>query len=145
MSYAVYKEFNGKIETVHTETRKNKIESYFNILRRNFKKSNHSVIDVRQGYFQLPDYSADYWIGKVEETTKEKYVGKWYSFKICGTIVIIKVTGTVKAGEKYDGDSYIGKKTTIFKNGESLNEDWACYYKAFELKLKDKELKELKF
>ena len=50
--------------------------------------------------------------------------------------------------EKYretdDADSYIGKQTLIFPNGESMTQDWACVRGAFERKKRRGELKVLR-
>ena len=63
-NYQIRRELDGKVEVIHTETQKRKIESYFNGLRRNFKKGGVWVNDVRIGYFVLPDLNAEYWICK---------------------------------------------------------------------------------
>lgn len=144
MAYAIYRELDGKTDVVISGLTKVKINSFFNLLRRNFKKE-FTIEDVRTGYFKIADLSAEYWIAKIEETAKEKYVGKWYSHNVCGSRIIVKITGIEKAGEQYSDDSYIGKKTMIFQDGNSMSEDWSCCCKAFESMLKDKEIKEFKF
>lgn len=63
-SYQVRRELDGKVEVVHTETNKRKIESFFNSLKRNFKKGGIWVNEVRIGYFTLPSLDAEYWICK---------------------------------------------------------------------------------
>ncbi len=63
-SYQIIRELDGKKEVVHTETQKRKIESFFNSLKRNFKKGGIWVKDIRIGYFTLPSLDAEYWICK---------------------------------------------------------------------------------
>lgn len=139
MSYAIYKETKDGITIVDSKTRKSEIEKSFNQLKRSFK--NYNVDVVREGYFTVPELSVEYWIVKIQKTTNDKYIGKWYTYNVCGSAkVIVKVTGTENAT-----DSYIGRKTTIFKDGHSLNEDWKCFYKSFHARIKDKEIREFKF
>ena len=63
-SYQIIRELDGKKEVVHTETNKRKVESFFNGLRKNFKKGGIWVKDIRLGYFILPALDAEYWICK---------------------------------------------------------------------------------
>lgn len=75
----------------------------------------------------------------------EKYIGKWYTFKGCEAKVIILVTGYDNSNEKYKGSHFVGKKTTIFSTGLSMNEDWACEEKAFFGNIKHKFYKPFNF
>lgn len=64
-SYQIIRELDGKKNVVHTETNKRRIESFFNGLRKNFKKGGIWVRDIREGYFILPALEAEYWICRV--------------------------------------------------------------------------------
>lgn len=63
-TYQVKRVLDGKTEVVKTETNKRNIESFFNGLRRNFKKGGIWVRDIRIGYFELPALSVEYYITK---------------------------------------------------------------------------------
>lgn len=63
-NYQIIRELDGKKEVVHTETNKRKVESFFNGLRKNFKKGGILVKDIRIGYFLLPSLNVEYWICK---------------------------------------------------------------------------------
>lgn len=63
-NYQIIRELSGKKEVVHTESQKRKIESFFNELRKNFKKGGIWVKDIREGYFLLPSIDAEYFICK---------------------------------------------------------------------------------
>lgn len=63
-NYQIKRELDGKVEVIHTETNKRKIESFFNSLKRNFKKGGIWVREIRIGYFQLPNLEAEYYICK---------------------------------------------------------------------------------
>lgn len=75
----------------------------------------------------------------------EKYIGKWYTFNICGTKIIILVTGFDDTNTKYEGDSFVGRKTIIMSNGYSLNKDWACSKKSFISNIESGDLREFEF
>lgn len=64
-SYQIIRELDGKKNVIHTETNKRRIESFFNGLRKNFKKGGIWVRDIREGYFILPALEAEYWICRV--------------------------------------------------------------------------------
>lgn len=64
-SYQIVRELDGKKNVVHTETNKRRIESFFNGLRKNFKKGGFWVRDIREGYFILPALEAEYWICRI--------------------------------------------------------------------------------
>lgn len=74
-----------------------------------------------------------------------KLIGKTFAYKGIGNMVyIVVVQGLGPKGERYDADSYIGKQTLIFPNGESIVQDWACVRGAFEDKKRRGELKTLR-
>lgn len=74
-----------------------------------------------------------------------KLIGKTFTYKGIGNMVyIVVVQGLEPKGERYDADSYIGKQTLIFPNGESMVQDWACIRGAFENKKRRGELKTLR-
>lgn len=74
-----------------------------------------------------------------------KLIGKTFAYKGIGNMVyIVVVQGLEPKGERYDADSYIGKQTLIFPNGESIVQDWACVRGAFEDKKRRGELKTLR-
>lgn len=63
-SYKIYKETDGKIEAIRTSTRKREIESLFKGIVNNHRKHGIVVIEIRQGYCQLPYFDTEYWIAK---------------------------------------------------------------------------------
>nr|UVY29250.1 MAG: hypothetical protein [Bacteriophage sp.] len=74
-----------------------------------------------------------------------KLIGKTFAYKGIGNMVYIVVVQALEPkGERYDADSYIGKQTLIFPNGESMTQDWACVRGAFERKKRRGELKVLR-
>lgn len=74
-----------------------------------------------------------------------KLIGKTFAYKGIGNMVyIVVVQALEQKGERYDADSYIGKQTLIFPNGESMTRDWACVRGAFECKKRRGELKVLR-
>lgn len=74
-----------------------------------------------------------------------KLIGKTFAYKGIGNMVYIVVVQALEPkGERYDADSYIGKQTLIFPNGESMTRDWACVRDAFERKKRRGELKVLR-
>ena len=76
---------------------------------------------------------------------KESFVGKTFAKRgVGGMIYIIVVTGFEVKGHNYDSDSYIGKETVIFPNGNSYCQKWACEKKCFELQKKHRKLKRLR-
>lgn len=75
----------------------------------------------------------------------EKYIGKWYTFKGCGTKVIIYVAGYDDSNARYEGAHFVGKKTIILSNGSSVSEDWACQEKAFFANIKHNFYKKFEF
>lgn len=76
---------------------------------------------------------------------EQQNIGKWFTEKVCGNLIIIKVTGWEQAGERYDSPSYTGEKTIIFRNGISMHDKWACDEKAFHSYLKSGKLKEFTY
>ena len=63
----------------------------------------------------------------------EEIVGRTFAYKGIGNMVyVVVVQSFEKQGEQYDADSYTGKQTLIFPNGESLTQDWACVRGSFE-------------
>lgn len=57
-----------------------------------------------------------------------KLIGKTFAYKGIGNMVyIVVVQGLEPKGERYDADSYIGKQTLIFPNGESIVQDWRVF------------------
>lgn len=75
----------------------------------------------------------------------KKLIGKTFAYKRIGNMVYIVVVQALEPkGERYDADSYTGKQTLIFPNGESLTQDWACVRGAFENQKRRGELKTLR-
>lgn len=76
---------------------------------------------------------------------KESLIGKTFSKKgIGGMIYIIVVTGFEEKGKSYDSDSYVGKETVVFPNGNSYCQKWACEKGHFEYMKKNRKLKRLR-
>lgn len=74
-----------------------------------------------------------------------KLIGKTFAYKGIGNMVYIVVVQALEPkGERYDADSYIGKQTLIFPNGESMTQDWACVRGAFEDKKTSWRIKNIK-
>ena len=59
-------------------------------------------------------------------------------------IYIIVVTGFEEKGKNYDSDSYVGKETVVFPNGNSYCQEWACEKGHFEYMKKNRKLKRLR-
>ena len=76
---------------------------------------------------------------------KESLIGKTFSKEgIGGMIYIIVVTGFEEKGKNYDSDSYVGKQTVVFPNGESYCQQWASEKGYFEYMNKNGKLKRLR-
>ena len=77
---------------------------------------------------------------------KTELIGKTfsYSLKIGGVLMVVTITGFEKAGDRFLSDSYTGKKTMIFKNGETMTGEYACSAKEFEAKKRRGEMKVLR-
>lgn len=71
-----------------------------------------------------------------------EHIGKFYTFHSCGNRVIFKVTGFELAGERFDSDTYVGNKVTIFPNCTGFDSEWACDRKKFEAGIKNGNYKE---
>ena len=54
-------------EVINSKTTKREIERSLNGLARGYKMLGHAVIWVREGYFLLPEYDAEYFICKVPQ------------------------------------------------------------------------------
>ena len=68
-----------------------------------------------------------------------EYVGKTFLVKLPTEILgIIYIENFVEKGLEYDGDSYVGWVTYIFKTGRSTECSWACERDVFEKR--DKQL-----
>lgn len=65
-----------------------------------------------------------------------EHIGKCYTFHTCGNRVIFMVTGFELAGERFDSDSYVGNKVTIFPNCTGFDSEWSCDRKTFEDRVK---------
>lgn len=71
-----------------------------------------------------------------------EYIGKCYTFNTCGNRIIFKVTGFELAGKRFDSDSYVGNKVTIFPNCTGFDSEWACDRKKFEAGITNRVYKE---
>ena len=71
-----------------------------------------------------------------------EYIGKCYTFYCCGNRIVFKVTGFELAGERFDSDTYVGNKVTIFPNCTGFDSEWACDRKKFEAGIKNGNYKE---
>lgn len=71
-----------------------------------------------------------------------EYIGKCYTFHCCGNRIVFKVTGFELAGERFDSDTYVGNKVTIFPNCTGFDSEWACDRKKFEAGIKNGNYKE---
>lgn len=71
-----------------------------------------------------------------------EYIGKCYTSHCCGNRVVFKVTGFELAGERFDSDTYVGNKVTIFPNCTGFDSEWACDRKKFEAGIKNGNYKE---
>ena len=74
-----------------------------------------------------------------------KFIGKWYTFSTCGGCrVIIKVTGFDRDIKDVGKGSYVGKKTIITDDGNSINSLYACDEVLFEMCVRTKYYKRFK-
>ena len=64
------------------------------------------------------------------------YVGKTFSYMlgVQNIVCVVVVLGFEKKGERFDGDSYYGKRVLISKTGHIFEgaTDWACERGKFE-------------
>lgn len=76
-------------------------------------------------------------MAKDKEDEVQYYVGKTFLVKLpTGILGIIHVVDFKEKGEEYDGDSYVGWITYIFKDGRSTENPWSCSREVFEQKEK---------
>lgn len=70
------------------------------------------------------------------ESNINDYVGKTFSYMlgVQDIVCIVVVLGFEKKGERFDGDSYYGKKVLISKTGHIFEcaTDWSCEKIKFE-------------
>ena len=72
-------------------------------------------------------------------------IGKTFSYRGIGNVVfVMTITGFENEGERFTSDSYTGKETLIFPNGESMEKDYACDKRYFDSKLKSGKYKRLR-
>lgn len=64
--------------------------------------------------------------------TKISHVGETFSFTFGGIIFIYVPMSIEPEGDKFTDESYEGRKTTIYPNGESDNVYWCADKAAFD-------------
>jgi hypothetical protein len=78
-------------------------------------------------------------------TKTEELIGRTFGYKGIGNMVyVIVIQSFEPKGEIVDADSYTGKQTLIFPNGESLTQDWCCVKSHVDRKVESGEYKLLK-
>ena len=63
-SYKIYRKEDGKVKAIRESSRKREIESMFNGIMRNHRRFGVDVVEIREGYTQLPYFGIEYWIAK---------------------------------------------------------------------------------
>jgi hypothetical protein len=75
----------------------------------------------------------------------EEIIGRTFGYKGIGNMVYVMVIQSFEpAGEIVDVDSYMGKQTLIFQDGESLTEDWCCVKSHVDRRVKSGDYKLLR-
>lgn len=76
---------------------------------------------------------------------RNSVIGKTFSYRGIGNIVfIMTITGCENEGKHFTSDSYTGKETLIFPNGESMEREWSSDKRYFESNLKSGKYKRLR-
>lgn len=95
--------------------------------------------------FIRSEYVAAFETWARESNQIKHFINKWYTYKVNGNCLIIKVTGYDDSNKVYLGGHFTGEKTVIFPTGLSLYEKWACNKSSFISGIEDGTIREFIF
>jgi len=74
----------------------------------------------------------------------KQIIGNTYGYRLCNIVYVVVIQSFEPEGERVDADSYMGKQTLIFQNGESLTQDWCRVKEHVERNIQSGEYKLLR-